>query len=282
MSYLEKKWIWPTVLFLIACQLLAQGTTVPPPKTEAEVRELMKLTSNLHIIPPGVSPELFKSLLEIGEMIIYYDHLPEIPWMTTAGILVNVPVEQVFSVLTDYPHYKDFVPLTEGAEVFKIQGDFIRVDFHLKVQMSILHYRMDYGVYHYDQFPYRTEWAHAWGEFGVNSGFAEIIPSSDGKQTMFFYSAYSKPASSFLKTIYATEPSLEMLTSLSAATMFTRAIKSESEKRFAAAGGKMLSPSAPKPILEVLSRDPAGLKKILEQGNLVILEDGPTVYAISV
>jgi len=146
--------------------------------------------------------------------------------------------------------------------------------------MSFLKYRIDYGVYHNWRPPYRIDWAHAFGEFGINCGFAELIPTSDGKRTMFFYAVYSQPQSAFLKSIYAREPTVEVMTSMSTATMFVRAMKAESEKRAGTGKGRIAAGPKPQHIIDVLSEDPASMKKILEHGNLLVLEDGPTVYAV--
>jgi len=276
-----QNWVGALAIFLAGFGVSGQENLVPAPRTEAEIQKMMSITEDLHILPPGVRPEMLEHLLEIGEVVVYFDHSLKVPWMSAAGILVDAPVDQVFAVLTDYTHYPSFVPMTEAAEVQKIANNLVRVDFHLNVQMSFLHYRLDYGVYHHWQPPYRSDWSHAWGEFGINTGFAELVPASSGKRTMFFYSVYSEPRSKFLKSLYAREPSLEMMTSLSTATVFVRAIKAEAEKRSAAAGCKAAGAGKPRHIFDVLAEDPGGMKKMLEQGNLLVLEDGPTVYVVS-
>jgi len=80
--------------------------------------------------------------------------------------------------------------------------------------------------------------------------------------------------------IYAREPSLEMMTNVSTATMVVQAIRAEAEKR------QGLKPISQKPLAwseveKVLGSDPKTLGLLLERGNLLILEPGPTVYMIA-
>jgi len=274
----RKKWLWLVGMVLIASRLFAQGKVVPPPKTEAEIKEMMKITYNQHIMPEGADPKTLEHLLEVGQVLIFYDHPLMVPWLSVGGILINAPVEQVFAVVSDFTHYKDFVPFTHSAEVEKFAENFKRVSFHLKVDMFFLRYGVDYGVYHYDRPPYRTDWSFAWGEFDRNIGFWELIPSSDGKRTMAFYSNYSEPRSALLKKIYAQDPLLEITTNISASIMVTRAVKAETEKRFKASGGVLPPVVKPRPVFDVLAEDPATMDRFLQKGRLLVLEDGPTVY----
>ena len=253
---------------------------VPAPKNEKEIKERMHITYNQHILPEGADPGVLEHLLEIGEVIIFYDNPPGIPWLSAAGILIDAPVEVVFQTVTDFDHYPDFVPMTEKTEAKKISDNLYQVDYQLNVRLAIISYKINYGVYHYHRPPYRTDWCYAWGEFGKNLGFYELIPTKDGKRTMCFYSVYSEPRSRFLRAIYSRDPILERLTNVSTATLVMQAIKKEAEKRYCQQGGKILrkEKSAHRPILEVLKEDPESLGKILEQGKLLVLEEGPTVY----
>ncbi len=258
----------------------SQPEIVPAPKNEEEIKKRMHITYNQHILPEGADPQVLEHLLEIGEVIIFYDNPPGIPWMSAAGILIDAPIEVVFQTVTDFDHYPEFMPMTDQAKTTKIFDNLYRVDYRLNVRLAIISYKINYGVYHYHRPPYRTDWCYAWGEFGKNLGFYELIPTKDGKRTMCFYSVYSEPRSRFLRAIYSRDPILERLTNVSTATLVMRAIKKEAEQRYCQQGGKILQKekSASRPILEVLKEDPKSLGKILEQGKLLVLEEGPTVY----
>jgi hypothetical protein len=71
-----------------------------------------------------------------------------------------------------------------------------------------------------------------------------------------------------------------MMTNVSTAVMLVQAIKKEAEKRqgIKPAARSQTARTDPAKILEA---DPLSMLLFLERGNLVILEDGPTVYAIA-
>ena len=259
--------------------LAAGAKTVPAPQTEAEARALMSVTYDQHILPPGAKPETLEQLLEIGEVIFYYDHPVKIPWMSAAGMLIQAPVELVYEVILDQKHYPEFVPMNEGIDSRKLFDAFYAEDLHINIKMAFVSYKMDYGLYSIRRPPTRLDWSLAWGDFDINVGFWELVPTPDHKRTMAFYSIYSVPSSAFVKKIYRRESSLEMLTNVSTATMIVQAIRKESEKR---AGFKRTA-SAIQPmagIQKILEADPASLLAFLSRGNMVILADGPTVYAV--
>jgi hypothetical protein len=146
--------------------------------------------------------------------------------------------------------------------------------------MAFISYRMDYSLYDYRRPPYRNDWSLAEGEFDRNLGFWELIPTPDKKKTMAFEAIYSEPRSSLVKSLFEREPSVEMMTNVSTATITVQAIKKEAEKR---RGVKPAAPAASSPgdMEKILESDPATMRIFLERGNMVILQNGPTVYAVA-
>ncbi len=258
----------------------AEDVSIPPPQDMTEVKDMMRITWDQHILPPGADPEVLKALLQVGEVIIMNDNPPVVRWMSAAGVLVDAPPETVFSVVTDFEHYPDFVPMTSSASVKELSPNLEKVNFNLRIQVAFIGYTYKYGIYHYHRPPLRTDWSLSYGEFDICVGFWELIPVDDGLRTMAFYSVYSEPSSGFVKAIYKREPSLEMLTNVSTATMVVRAAKEKAEKTYSSSPSYVAPPEAgPKQAIDkVLLRDPRTLKLLTEKGKLLILEDGPTVY----
>jgi ribosome-associated toxin RatA of RatAB toxin-antitoxin module len=275
-----------SIKFIVMMMLLglayaqAEDVSIAPPQGMAEVKEMMKVTWDQHILPPGADPEVLKALLEVGEVIIMNDNPPVVPWMSAAGVLVDAPAEVVFSVVTDFERYPDFVPMTASTKVKEISPNLEEVDFNLRIQVAFIGYTYEYGVYHYHRPPLRTDWSLSHGEFDICAGFWELIPVEDGLRTMTFYSTYAEPRSGFVKAIYKREPSLEMLTNVSTATVVVRAAKEKAEEIYSGSPNYVAPPSpGPKQAIDkVLLRDPRTLKLLTEKGKLLILEDGPPVY----
>ena len=272
------------VIFLLGIFFALYGgeKRIPAPRGLKEIKQMMRITWNQHILPQPSDSVLLEKLLECGEVILFFDSPKEIPWMSSAGILINAPVELVWEVVTDSEHMHKFVPMTERAQAKKLFDGLYQVNLTVYIKMSFLRYRLSYGLYDYRQPPYRIDWSLCWGEFDKNVGFWELIPTPDGRRTMAFYSVYSEPRSRFLKAIYSHEPVLEMMTNLSTATMIVRAIKKEAERRFFQKSAPIASNKKPSQSIDkILNSAPESLERFLKRGNLLVLEDGPTVYVIA-
>ncbi|HUT53157.1 MAG TPA: SRPBCC family protein [bacterium] len=250
---------------------------VAPPKDMAALKKMMALTWDMNVLPAGASARTLERLLTKGEVVIMNDNpVKGVPWMAVAGVLVDAPQETVFGTATDFDYYPEMVPMTGKAHAEPVAGmpELYEVNFGIELLFSWL--SIDYSVYHFHRPPHRTDWAHASGEFDVNSGFWQFLPTEDGRHTMTFYSVYSLPRQSAIRALYRDEPALELMTNVATATMVVRAIKAEAEKRY----GRKLPPLTEKaPVEKILTDDPETLRLLAERGKVLVLEPGPTVYA---
>ncbi|MFO8058316.1 MAG: SRPBCC family protein [bacterium] len=260
---------------LVSVVVWAAGRT-PPPSDKSELREAFKITWNQEVLPEGAKAGTLASLLSKGQVVMMNDDPPGgIPWTTAAGVMVDAPVDLVFSTATDFESYPEVVPMTDGAVVEPVSGmdNLYEVTFNVEILFSWL--SVEYSVYHYHRPPFRTDWTHAAGEFDINSGFWRTIPADANRRTMTFYSVYSLPRQEKLKKLYAREPTMELMTNVCTATMVVRAMKEESEKRF---GKDMPALKESRDVEEILMDDPESMRLMSEQGKIVVLEEGPTVY----
>ncbi len=262
-------------VFAVSVIVLA-GERTPPPSSRAELRDVFKVTWNQEVLPEGAKAETLASLLARGQVVTMNDDPPgDIPWIAAAGVMVDAPVEKVFSTATDFESYPEVVPMTDGAVVKQVSAmdNLYEVTFNIEILFSWL--SVEYSVYHYHRPPLRTDWAHASGEFEINSGFWRTIPADENQRTMAFYSVYSLPRQEELKKLYQREPTFELMTNVCTATMVVRAMKKEAEKRF----GKELDPLEEKRDIEqILKDDPRSLRLMAKKGKILVLEEGPTVY----
>ena len=272
------RFVFGAFCLILVCSVSSAGT-VAPPSSEAEIRELMKLTWDQEILPEGASAKTLERLLAKGQVVIMNDDPPGgIPWVTAAGVMVDAPPDLVFAAATDFRRYPEFIPMTGRTSVRPVGGieNLYEVTFRVEVLFSLI--TVEYSVYHYHRPPRRTDWAHASGEFDINSGFWEFIPADDGRRTMVFYSVYSLPRQARLQALYRDEPSLELMTNVATATMVVRAAKAQAEKR----SPRVRPLVEARTVEEILLEDPKTLALLSEKGKLMVLEDGPTVYITSV
>jgi ribosome-associated toxin RatA of RatAB toxin-antitoxin module len=278
------RWILAVILAALGIQARAGEAPAPRdqlPQDEAGIAKMMKVTWSQEVLPVGAKAETLRELLQRGEVILINDHPPASPWLSAAGILVDAPPEVVFGVFTDFAKFPEYVPMCEKAAPTLLAPNWVDVEFTVSIKLAIVSYDITYSCYHYNRSAlFRTDWCKHAGEFSVNSGFYQALPADGGRRTMLFYSVYSVPNSSFVRSIYAREPTLEMMTSVSTATMMVRALKKRAEEVYRQSPGYVPLPPRPAapPIQEILLGDPQTLKLLAEQGKILVLEDGPTVY----
>jgi len=278
---LKRPLVLALVLVAFGRNARADTAAAAPPQDEAGIAKMMKVTWSQEVLPAGARAETLRELLERGQEILINDHPPASPWLSAAGILVDAPAEVVFKVFSDFAKFPEFMPMTEQAVPTVVGPNLVDVVFTVNIKFTFLSYRITYSCYHYNRPDlFRTDWCHHTGEFRVNSGFYQALPVDNGRRAMLFYSVYSVPTSSFARSIYAREPMLEMMTNVSAATVVVRKLKERAEEVYRQSPGYAPLPAHPpaKPIQDILLNDPQTLKLLAQQGKVLVLEDGPTVY----
>ncbi len=275
-------------ILAVACALLATlfltrstpgADATPPPGNMDEVKKLMSLTWDMNVLPEGADAGTLERMLARGQVVFMYDRpAPKVPWMCVAGVLVDAPVETAFAVAAGFEDYPNLVPMTDRAKVTPVAGldNLYEVEFGIELLFSWLD--INYSVYHFHRPPHRTDWAHASGEFDINSGFWQFLPADGGRRSMVFYSVYSLPRQSAVKALYDDEPALELMTNVATATMVVRVVRDEAERR---AGKKLPPPRGRSTVEELFTEDPATMRLFAKKGKILVLEEGPTVYVTS-
>ena len=84
--------------------------------------KVFKATINETVVKQEIKPDILFQFLKIGQLVIVNDHPnhPDIPWLTTSGILVNAPPDQVMRVICDYKNYPAMIPQVDEANSKRI------------------------------------------------------------------------------------------------------------------------------------------------------------------
>lgn len=244
--------------------------------------EVFKTTINETVVGPGVDPAVLYQVLRSGQTLIINDHPdnPDLKWLTTAGVLINAPAEQLFAVLQDYDSYNQFMNQVGRAWSEPVADKIDRVHYELVVEILFLKIKMPYSVYHYYQPPYRVDWVMSGGKFNCNYGAYEVVPvPGDPGRCMLFYTSYALARNSIIESLYDRIPSMDMMINMSTGTIWTMALKNRAEELFRKKGGK-LKPSAGKvDLVKLMNEHPETLAKLVSRGRLVVLENNkPTYY----
>jgi hypothetical protein len=246
---------------------------------DRDPREMMAVTIGRSVFGEGNGPEVLKALLDVGEVIIIDNDPGKVPWLASAGIIMDAPIEKAYEAVTDFNSYPEFMPQTEEARVKEVAPDLYDVEFDIVVRIVYIPVKGLSAIYHYNQPPHRTDWAGKDPEFALNYGYWQLASIDGGKRTMGFYTIYSKINQGLAKELLDLDPALEMMAAMSAATLVVRAMKDRAELLHQRAGGKKPPPSSPKheTVTGILNNNPSTVEYLASKGRLLVLEEGDRV-----
>ncbi len=244
--------------------------------------EVYKATLAESVTKLGIDARTLYAIMRAGQIVIVNDHpaSPELPWLTTAGCIVNAPPEHTFDVVTDISKYPEFMPQTNKAEVTPVTDHIVRVDYELGINVLLVTIDVPYSVYHYHQPPRRTDWVMAAGDFEANVGAYEVVPiPGDKNRCLLFYTSYSLPRNSLVNSLFDKIPLLDMMINLSTGTLVVKALKSRVETLWKAQGGQVTAPTGAVPTLPTLLKNQSdALARLSSRGKLVVIEDTKPPY----
>jgi len=241
--------------------------------------EEVKATKDLGLLGPGGDPSVLYSLAKLGGVVFVDQTTKKLPWIATAGMLVNASPEECFKVATDFTSYTSFMPQVDSV-VPSLQGDNIeQVTWTLAFKVAIIPFSLSYSLRYYHRPPYRTDWTAIGGGIKKNNGYYEFVPVKGEKGTIFLNASYSEPRSGFLQWAFKKNPDLELATNLSANLVQVNVIKRRIESLL---GREELASDVPKELsIRSMSLDLKTLGDLCSKGVLIIVEkheEGKPVY----
>ncbi len=257
---------------------------VDPPESPAcdfsQPQTVFATTLQETVVTPDIAPAALHAILQAGQLVLVNENPAnsDLPWLTTAGILVQAPPDQVYDVIQDVDRYPEFMPQTESTRKEAVTEAVDRVFYELGIKILFLKVKVPYSVYHYNRPPHRVDWVMADGDFDCNYGAYEVVPVP-GKpgQTLLFYTSYALPRNRVVKMFFDKIPSLDMMINLSTGILVVKAIKQRAENLVGRdkpeAGGEpsLLPGTLPVQYSETLAA-------MAGRGELVLLEDTDPMY----
>ncbi len=182
------------------------------------------------MVSEKVDAKLLEKIIGNGEIVIIDETVGEIPWILSAGIKVNAPIENIWEVIADFKNYNKWVPSCSSVDVTEWNERVVDLQYHLGFKFIFLPLTVDYTVRHFHHPPYRTDWVGMGGEIEKTYGWFENVKVEDEK-TLFFYNVWAIPGSGLLKKLYQKYPFLDVGISISAGAVYARKLKDYVEKQ---------------------------------------------------
>jgi ribosome-associated toxin RatA of RatAB toxin-antitoxin module len=103
-----------------------------------------------------------------------------------ARALLAAPPEKVWAAITDYEHYKDFMPFTTVSQVKKREGDTVWFYTELSFPLKTIKYEIKLKL---DKARWRVDWTLVDGNIKSNEGGWQLEPYGTG-ETFAIYTCY--------------------------------------------------------------------------------------------
>ena len=273
-------WVALCAILLVHGVRADDATPIPIPLDKPQ--KVFKATLGERFSNLAVGASSLYRVLETGELVLinYHPASSSVPWLSTAGTIVNAPPETVYQVIADVAHYSEFMPETRSASATPLAPGIDRVDLELSIQVLLTSITNAYSLYYYYQPPRRIDWTLAQGEFEANIGAFELVPvPGQSLRTVLLHTSYALPRNRILSSLFARVPDLDLMVNLTTGTMMMEAVKKRAEEVYAAAGGKVADVPVPADIPGHLETLADTLDSLARRGPVMIVERGdPRFY----
>jgi len=258
------------IVFLFLCLSLNLFPAGQARAAETDLDRMMSLTLHRSVLTRGVDMATLESVLRRGEIVIVDETTGgDIPWLVAAGAMINAPPEEVWKTLSDFSRFPEWVPQTEKA-ISTVKGDRVDVAYTIGFRFGFIHTTINYSVAQRLDPPRRIDWVGTGGDIKKTFGYMELFPAEGGKKTMFFYAAWAIPQHLLLRKFLESEPVLDMMISMSTASVFVKKLKEQVEK------GKTASPPPAAESRADLVKTPVETLLALSSRGPVLLFEDPT------
>src|SRR3954469_14136429 len=94
----------------------------------------------------------------------------------TKSIVFNAPMDKVYSVISDYASYSQFVPKSKGAKVLSKNGNVARVQWEISLGPKDIKYTLDMK----EDRPNRLSWTFVEGEMMKDNKGEWVLEDAGG------------------------------------------------------------------------------------------------------
>lgn len=102
--------------------------------------------------------------------------------MAQRSVLVAVPPEKLFAVISDYGHYAEFIPEMRHARIVREEGAVKQVEFEIEVQVLAFSRRVRYTLEFTESPPTSVRWRLVSSDtLKANNGSWSLRSAGEGK-----------------------------------------------------------------------------------------------------
>ncbi len=181
--------------------------------------------------PREVDPATIERLTGGAPMVIVEEEPTGGLKLVTGGVLIDAPPAEVWTVVTDYDKYPEWMP--EVTEVVATDnGDGTKnVAYELLFELSIIKRKMNYTLQTTETGGNHIEWTLIEGDFDKSIGGWHLTEARGGKATIAWYSTFTnlKSMGRLVRGLLEEQPALEMAIQVSTAVTVVQKLRERVE-----------------------------------------------------
>lgn len=214
----ERSWVFSTVLAGIFLWVPCGGARGQP------------VTPALESVAERQDVTVFLPLLRSGDVTLV-ESRPDgkLKQVTVLG-LVSAPPQRVWDALTDYAHYREFMPSLAEFEIVRREGDEVVAAYEVEVPGSNLEYRLR----HRHRPPARVDISLADTDGDIRTGAWrwELVACPGGQQTIVLYTLFTdvRESSWIVRQVLKSQPAMEHAMNVATGLLTLSAVRRWAER----------------------------------------------------
>ncbi len=188
------------------------------------------VTPSLESVAERQDVTAFLPLLRSGDLTLVESRSDgKLKQVTVLG-LVAAPPQRVWDALTDYAHYRDFMPSLAEFEIVRREGDEVVAAYEVEVPGSNLEYRLR----HRHRPPTRVDisLADADGDIRTGAWRWDLVACAGGQHTIVLYTLYTdvRESSWIVRQVLKSQPAMEHAMNVATGLLTLSAVRRWAEK----------------------------------------------------
>jgi ribosome-associated toxin RatA of RatAB toxin-antitoxin module len=153
----------------------------------------------------------------------------DVRFVTTISV-INVPVQRVREVVTDFVNYEEFMPQTESSKIISKTKDHVLHEANLSVKVPLIHIAFRFTLDYYMAPNSDITWSRVKGDIKGNVGRYEFIALTPNRTMLILtYWAELQGIGFLMRLLLRMQPDLEMAIPISSGSLIVNAIKKRCE-----------------------------------------------------
>jgi ribosome-associated toxin RatA of RatAB toxin-antitoxin module len=168
-----------------------------------------------------------EKIVEKSDIIMFEKTGLDVPRLSASIIQIDSPPAAIFSVISDYEKYIEFMPTTSKSKIISKVDNVTDYDYQLAIDLIIFSYHVDYTLRATHFPPYKVDETLVKGDLDKVDIFWRLVPVENGEKTIteYFMDVNYRSLSTIVKWALKRQPQLEVVFTGAVPIITSKALK---------------------------------------------------------